>query len=128
MKITLPIYYRFEFKTKKDKISLVGLNNYRNWHHNVSNKIKHHYHDLVKELIGDRKFGKIRLKYDVYLARNGTDGHNVRSIIEKFFLDGLVECGAIPDDSTPKYIPGDDGTDYYMDSENPRMEIEIREQ
>ncbi len=62
------------------------------------------------------------------MARTGTDGHNIRSVIEKFFLDGLVECGAIKDDSTPKFVVGDYGTSYYMDKDNPRIEITIEEQ
>ena len=33
IKLEFPIYYTQEFKTKKDRKLLVGLNNYRNWHH-----------------------------------------------------------------------------------------------
>lgn len=127
IKITLPTYYLQKFKTKKDKQLLVGMNWYRNAHPHQSNNVKHYYHELIKEMIGDKKFGRIRLKYDVYISRGGTDGHNIRSVIEKFLLDGLVECGAIEDDCTPKFVVGDNGTDYYMDAENPRMEIEIIE-
>lgn len=125
MKITLPIYYTFKYKTKKDKNVLVGLNAYRNWHHNVSNTVKHHYHNLVSELIGDKKFNRIFIKYKVYVSRKNTDGHNVRAVIEKFFVDGLVECGAIKDDSID-YLIGDSSI-YLQDKENPRIEIEIKE-
>lgn len=125
MKITLPIYYTFKYKTKKDKNVLVGLNAYRNWHHNVSNTVKHHYHDLVKNLVGGNKFNRIFIKYWVYVSRKNTDGHNIRAVIEKFFVDGLVECGAIKDDSID-YLIGDSSI-YLQDKENPRIEIEITE-
>ena len=50
--LEFPIYYTQKFKTKKDKKLLVGLNNYRNWHHYLSNAIKIYYHNLTKEKIG----------------------------------------------------------------------------
>jgi len=125
--ITLPIYYTQYFKTKPSKNILVGLNWYRNAHHFLSNTIKHHYHDLISKEVKGIKFDKIKLKYKIYISRNGTDGHNIRSIMEKFFLDGLVENKVIEDDSTPKYVAGDYGTEYFLDKENPRMEIEIYE-
>lgn len=83
--ITLPIYYDQEFKTKPSKRFLVGMNWYRNAHYLLSNKVKDHYHDLVKEAIQDTKFEKVSLEYIVYVGRKNTDGHNIRSVIEKFF-------------------------------------------
>lgn len=76
--------------------------------------------------MGKAKFNKIKLIYRVYAARNGTDGHNIRAVIEKFFMDGLVECGAIKDDSIA-YVLGDT-SEYYIDRDNPRIDIEIIEQ
>ena len=124
--MTLPIYYVFKRKTKPSKTVLVGMNNYRNWHFHDSNDIKAHYHQVVKDAVKGKKFNKIRVKYDIYIKRNGTDGHNIRSIIEKFFLDGLVSAGAIEDDCTPQYVVSD-STEYFMDKENPRAEISIYE-
>lgn len=123
--LTLPTYYTQTFAKKKSKTSLIGLNWYRNVHFLMNNKVKHYYHEIVKDQIGDMKFDTIRLQYRVYISRAGTDGHNIRSVIEKYTLDGLVECGAIIDDSTPKYVIEDLGTKYFMDSDNPRMEIDI---
>lgn len=121
--ITLPIHYTFKYKSKKDKTVLVGLNAYRNWHYLVSNKVKHDYHTMVAEQIGKQKFNKIKLLYKVYAARNGTDGHNIRAVIEKFFMDGLVEAGAIEDDDISHVIG--DTSEYYIDKMNPRIEITI---
>jgi len=123
MKFTLPIHYTERYKTKKPKTFLVGLNWYRNAHFLANNKVKHHYHELVKDQIGKNKFSKIRLHYKVYAARNGTDGHNIRAVIEKFFMDGLVDCGAIEDDDI-SHVLGDT-SEYFIDKENPRIEIEI---
>jgi hypothetical protein len=125
MKIVLPIYYDFTFRTKKPKRILVGLNWYRNAHHRVSNNVKIHYHELTAKAVGGNKFGRIKLVYKVYAGRNGTDGHNIRAVIEKFFMDGLVECGAIVDDDISHVIG--DTSEYYIDKDNPRIEIEIIE-
>lgn len=123
--ITLPIYYTQVFKTKKPRQFLVGLNWYRNCHHSLSNTVKHYYSDLVKELIGSIKFKKIRVHYSVYAKRHGTDGHNIRAVIEKFFMDGLVNAGTITDDSI-KYAIGD-SSDYSIDKDNPRIVITVSE-
>lgn len=123
MKIILPIYYTQTFKTKKPKTILVGLNWYRNAHYLVSNKVKHHYHELVSKQITRERFDKIKLKYRVYAQRNGTDGHNIRAVMEKFFMDGLVECGVIADDDI-SHVLGD-MSEYYIDKDNPRIEIEV---
>jgi hypothetical protein len=125
MKIILPIYYEQEYKTKPNKKMLVGLNNYRNWHHMISNKVKHWYHDEVKKQITRERFSRVRVHYDVYAQRNGTDGPNIRSILEKFVLDGLVVAGVIEDDKIG--ILMGDSSDYYIDAENPRIEITIKE-
>lgn len=105
---------------------MVGLNWYRNAHYLTSNRVKHHYHELVAEQLKDFKFTKIKLLYKVYAARNGTDGHNIRAVIEKFFMDGLVEAGAIADDDI-SHVLGDT-SEYYIDKDNPRIDIEIIEQ
>lgn len=124
MKITLPIYYTIVKKTKKNQTILVWMNWYRNAHFHISNKVKHYYHSLIAEEIGDVKFDKIKLKYKVYIKRSWTDYHNVRSILEKFFLDWLVENWNIIDDNE-KYVLWDLGCEVFKDSENPRIEIEI---
>lgn len=125
--ITLPIYYTEYFKTKKDKTFLVGLNWYRNAHFMLNNKVKHHYHEIIEEKVRGLKFNRIVTSYKVYVARNGTDGHNIRSIIEKYALDALVDCGVIEDDSTPTYVVKDLGSEYFIDKESPRFEMTITE-
>ncbi len=125
MKISLPIYYEQEYKTKSNKTFLVGLNWYRNAHHMITNKVKIHYHELVAKQITRETYSKVRVHYDVYAKRNGTDGPNIRSILEKFVLDGLVESGVIKDDKIGILLG--DSSDYYIDGENPRIEITINQ-
>lgn len=124
IKLTFPIYYTQDFKTKPSKTFLVGLNWYRNAHHMLSNKVKAHYHELVAKQIGDTKLTHgIKLHYKVYAQRNGTDGHNIRAVMEKFICDGLVQCGALEDDSI-EFLKGD-SSEYFINKENPRIEVEI---
>lgn len=102
------------------------MNWLRNAHYLISNKVKHDYHLMVfDEMRGTKKFNKIRLSYRVYVRRSNIDGHNIRAVIEKFFLDGLVEGGYINNDSV-NFVIGDDSS-YFIDSENPRIEIDIKE-
>ena len=125
IKLTFPIYYTQEFKKKKDKTFLVGLNWYRNVNHHTSNEVKKPYHDLVAEQLGDNKFDKVLITYHIFAKRNGTDGHNIRAVMEKFICDGLVVCGALKDDSI-NYLLGDESV-YRIDSEDPRIEVFIEE-
>lgn len=124
MKLTLPIYYTIERKRKKPYTFLVGLNWYRNTHYALKNKVKKHYHELVTEKLWGHKFNsRIFIRYKIYIKRRNTDFHNIRSIVEKFFLDWLTECWAIIDDSFD-YVWGTETT-VEIDKENPRCEIEI---
>lgn len=124
IKFILPIYYEIEYKTKKNKIFLVGLNWYRNAQFFLNNKVKQHYKELVSEQYNGEKYDSVEIIYKVYQKRSNTDGHNIRSILEKYALDALVDCGMIVDDSTPRYVRKD-STEYYIDNDNPRIEIEI---
>ena len=123
MKIILPIYYTIKKKTKKDQTILVGLNFYRNAHYLISNKIKHYYHNLIAEQVKETIRTPIKLHYEVYIKRRNTDYWNIRSILEKFVLDWLVENWIIPDDSFD-YVKGDT-TEVFLDKKNPRIEILI---
>jgi len=122
---TVPIYYKQFFKTKPYKTFLVGMNWYRNAHYFLTNKVKAKYHDLVREAVGDMKFTKVRMTYKIFIERKGTDGHNIRSVIEKFVLDGLVECGALPNDDVSVVVG--DNSEYGLGKGTARAEITITE-
>lgn len=124
MKLILPIHYEIKYKTKPNKRILVWLNWYRNCHHHLSNKVKQLYHELVKDQVtDDDRYEFITPHYDVYLWNKLTDGPNVRSIIEKFVLDWLVEAWVITRDTSDVVIW--DSSRYYIDKDNPRVEITI---
>ena len=122
MEFTLPIYMEIEKKTKKNQNIMLGLNWLRNAHHFISNKIKHEFQELVLSQINSSvKYRKMNVIYKVYLKRTNADGGNVRSVVEKFFLDALVKGGVIEDDSC-EFVIGDSSV-YAVDKENPRVEI-----
>ncbi len=125
MKIVLPIHYTIDYKTKKSKKILVWMNAYRNWHFHLSNKIKKYYYDLISEQLEWNKelYEWIKPTYTVYVWNKLTDWGNVRSVIEKFFLDTLVEKWIIKNDTCDYVIW--DSSEYFIDKSNPRIEIEI---
>jgi len=127
MKLTLPIYYTIVKKTKANKTILVNMTWYRNAHYQISNKVKVHYHELVREQYKGEQFNdKVSVHYKIYVGRKGSDGGNIRSIIEKFVLDGLVNVGAIKNDTIDYVVK--DSSEYALDRENPRAEIYIKDE
>lgn len=94
-------------------------------HYHLKNKIKKYYHILVKDALQwkGEPIGRVRIHYDIYVKNRKTDGANVRSQIEKFVCDGMVEAGLLKDD-TIDYVIGDSSA-YYIDKNNPRAEITI---
>jgi hypothetical protein len=101
----------------------INLNNYRNWHYQVSNKIKGAYHDIVKDQTKEGlSFDKVKLIFVVYYPdKRLRDRSNILSITEKFFCDGLVHCGVIEDDNdnfieSSLYLTGG------IDKTDPRVE------
>lgn len=123
--LVLPIYYTQKFKTKSDKVWLVGDNAYRNWHYFFKNEVKQHYHTLVgKQACALKIPGQFVLQIDIYLKNPTSDPSNVASRMEKFTLDGLQECGTIIDD-TSKYHIGTNWEFKAIDKDDPRVEITL---
>lgn len=94
----------------------INLNNYRNWHYQLSNNIKKEYKSVVTNKL--RRFDGIKfdtIEIEFTMHRGDTrkvDRSNVLSIHEKFFCDALVELGFLPDDNDnyilkTTYITGD---------------------
>ena len=121
--VTVPIYWQV---TKKKKV-LVAMNWLRNAHFMVSNNVKRGYLSVVKAQVtpSTKMFRKCHIHYTIYLKRKGTDGGNVRSVIEKFVLDALVKCKVIEDDTFDIVVS--DSSEYHLDRNNPRAEITIKE-
>ena len=127
MTLTLPIYYTEQFKTKPDKISLVGMNLYRNAHYHLQNKLKQHYNQLVTDQIQDKQsFDKFTVEYQLFYKSPVCDASNVIALIEKFTLDALKLNGVITDDNV-QYHQGSSYSVSIQDKANPRVEITIKE-
>jgi len=89
-------------------------------------KAKKAYKQLIKnQILALPKMGKIEISYSYYL-RQKADLGNVHAILEKFFLDALVELGKIDDDNC-EIIAKDCKEFIEYDRNNPRCIIEIKE-
>lgn len=65
----------------------------------------------------------VKFIFHWYLPNYRKDPDNI-SFAKKFILDGMVKAGFIPNDNL-KNISGF-GDEFYIDKENPRVEIEVR--
>lgn len=121
--VWMPLYIEIGKKKKH-----INLNNYRNWHYQINNKIKKEYKSIVNRKLQNyinKKYQKIELEFIMIRGdRRKVDRSNVLSIHEKFFCDAIVELGIIPDDND-KHIE----KTIYMTGEvckiKPRIEIVI---
>lgn len=124
IKVTLPISI-LSGKKKIRKYHL-NLNQYRNWHFQVSNNIKKQFKQEVKGFLDFSFYGKIEIEY-TYFAPDARvrDLMNYITVVDKFFQDALVEEGCIDSDDTNtvvKIISIYGG----VDRSNPRMEAVIK--
>lgn len=123
--VSMPLYFTLGIKKRKNHH--LNLNNYRNWHYQVSNKLKYMYKDYVFPQLTGMRFSNIDLTFILWTPdKRKRDRSNVLCVHEKFFCDALVELGCIGDDND-KYI---NSTHYYtggLDRENPRVDISIKE-
>tara|TARA_R110002096_G_scaffold101463_4_gene224305 strand:- start:52 stop:474 length:423 start_codon:yes stop_codon:yes gene_type:complete len=119
IQVTVPIYYK---KSKKETVML-GLNFYRNIHYSVNDKAKKFITGVVEDNIeGDPILGvPIHVHYKVYLKRRGSDGGNVRSVIEKYVLDAVKKFEYIKDDNFEIVVTSSD--EYHHDKTFPRCEV-----
>lgn len=116
-----------EIGKNKIKKHSINMNQYRNWHFQVSNKIKQKYQDLVSKQLKEHKlkrYKKISLDFVIYYgSKRKSDRSNFLSIHEKFFCDALVKMQIIEDDND-MFI---ESSHYYSgyDKNDPRCEIFI---
>ena len=100
LKITLPR------KTKKDKVIILNMNNYRNLHYIINNQSKQMFKKYVADqLIGFKISKPVKITYTLHAESNRKiDVANVCCVIDKYFCDCLQELNVIKDDSS-EFIP-----------------------
>jgi len=92
---------------RKGKNILLGLNDYRNLHYHILNRAKVNYKGIVfsvltREQLFSRLGKNLSVFYYISFARkNKKDLSNYGTVIDKFFLDALVDAGIIADDRIP---------------------------
>ena len=120
-KVILPLFLE-EGKTRKKWLT---LNNYRNWHYQVSNNLKRKFKSAIQSELDFKFSGKIIINYKYYAPdQRKRDLMNVISVIDKFFQDAMVEKGCIEADDVSIVI---EVNSKYMgiDRNNPRLEVII---
>lgn len=118
--VTIPI--------SKNKSLALNLNVYRNAHFQSLNKAKVNFKEALREQIEPIKpMTRCTVRYVLFVgSRRLTDVANVCTVVDKFFMDAMVEFGKLPDDNyehLPKVIYEFGG----YDKVNPRVEIYIEE-
>jgi len=128
IKLSLPVYYTQEFKTKKNKTVLAGVNFYRNAYFYTQNNMKIYFSDLVRKQLKNNtiKFKKYEIEYTYYYKSAVSDLMNVVSMQSKFLNDTLQELNIIENDNV-KFCKKETAIVGSQDKENPRIEITIKE-
>jgi Holliday junction resolvase RusA-like endonuclease len=125
--ITAPVKVYLKRKTKDDVRQNLNMNQIKTNSHKF-NETKKTFTDLMKDQLKGLKLKTpIDITYWTYYVDNRSrDRDNVVSIVKKFFQDALKTYKCIPDDKD-KYISGSHEHTGGIDKDNPRVDIEIRE-
>lgn len=114
-------------KKGEERWFTLNLNQYRNAQYHILNNSKIKYKELMNDQIQSLPvFNKpIKIRYTVFpRTAQLFDVSNVCCIVDKYFMDALVEAGKLPDDNY-KYAPEIIYCIGSIDKINPRVEIEI---
>ena len=119
--LSLPLY----ITNRSNRRRWLTMNNYRNWHYQVSNDIKRRFKSEITPLLDFRFAGKIKIEYFYFAPDKRTrDLMNVISVVDKFFQDAMVENGCIESDDLSTVV---EVNSCYMgiDREDPRLDVMI---
>lgn len=112
----------------KTKTLALNMNVYRNAHFQSLNKAKVNFKEHMRSQIEPLPVMQdIAVRYRLFVgSKRLCDVTNVCCVVDKFFMDALVELGKLPDDNYEhlKYISYEFGG---YDKGNPRVEIIIEE-
>ena len=121
IKLSLPLF----ITNWSNKRKWLTLNNYRNWHYQVSNDIKRRFKSEVFDKLDFNIKGKIKIEYFYFAPDKRTrDLMNVISVIDKFFQDAMVDRGCIESDDLSTVV---EVNSCYMgiDKLDPRLDVMI---
>ena len=119
--ISLPIY----LPIKKNKMTLIGMNWYRNEHFSTLNKVKKIYKQLIQnQIVTNLKFTTYNVEAILYYKNARSDLDNSISVILKFVNDALQELDIVTNDNVNNFIEFN-GKVGGLDKTNPRLEIII---
>jgi len=121
IKLSLPLF----ITNRSNKRKWLTLNNYRNWHYQVSNDIKRRFKSEVFDKLDFNIKGKIKIEYFYFAPDKRTrDLMNVISVIDKFFQDAMVDRGCIESDDLSTVV---EVNSCYMgiDKLDPRLDVMI---
>lgn len=121
IKLSLPLF----ITNRSNKRKWLTLNNYRNWHYQVSNDIKRRFKSEVFDKLNFNIKGKVKIEYFYFAPDKRTrDLMNVISVIDKFFQDAMVDRGCIESDDLSTVV---EVNSCYMgiDKLDPRLDVMI---
>ena len=96
--VDIPLY--LETGVKKKKRHYLNLNQYRNWPFHQSNNLKKEFKRVITPMIPDVYYERFTVTYTVYLPNKlKRDISNICSVVDKFFVDALVELKKVPEDN-----------------------------
>jgi hypothetical protein len=119
--LSLPLF----ITSKNNRRRWLTMNNYRNWHYQISNDIKRKFKADIIDKLNFKFKGKIKIEYFYFAPDKKTrDLMNVISVIDKFFQDAMVENGCIDSDDLSTVI---EVNSCFMgiDSLSPRLDVLI---
>ena len=120
--LTCPISLQLGRKTY-----YLNLNAYRNWHYQVSNKLKQLFKEAMRSQLENLSpiNSPISITYTLYVpSARKCDLRNYTTVVDKFLCDALQEYLIIPDDN---YTVIKSVSDIFggIDRNNPRIEVNI---
>jgi len=89
------------FMTLRNKRHSLNLNQYRNAHYQLTNKLKREFKDIITDDVLDLPvMSKVKIHYKIFYENKRLfDLDNIASVVSKFTQDALVELGRLPDDN-----------------------------
>ena len=123
LKFDVPLY--LTTGVRKPKNNWLNINNYRNWHCQVSNNLKKLFCETIDVSHLPKVDGQMSISYVFfYPDKSRRDIDNSLGCIAKFTADALIHYGVIEDDNH-NIVTSITGSFGGYDPDNPRCEVTI---